>query len=150
MGGARRRSHSMAGFHIPISVGWRPARAGRGGSAWPFQFSISLAGKFAIAEAADQVIVDQSSPLHERVADRRSDKICPALDQVLWPVAQSAAELLVQGSLERIRECPGQGTCGWLFLDLSKNASRRWCDMRVCGNRAKARRHYARTLPPAE
>ena len=66
------------------------------------------------------------------------------LDQVLWPVAWSAAELLVQGPLERIRECPGQDTCGWLFLDLSKNASRRWCDMRVCGNRAKARRHYAR------
>jgi predicted RNA-binding Zn ribbon-like protein len=67
-----------------------------------------------------------------------------ALDQVLWPVAWSAAELLVHGPLDRMRECPGQGNCGWLFLDLSKNASRRWCDMRVCGNRAKARRHYAR------
>jgi predicted RNA-binding Zn ribbon-like protein len=77
------------------------------------------------------------------------DQAGAGLDRVLWPVAQSAAELLVQGPLERIRECPGQGTCGWLFLDLSKNASRRWCDMRVCGNRAKARRHYARTLPPA-
>jgi predicted RNA-binding Zn ribbon-like protein len=73
-----------------------------------------------------------------------------ALDQVLWPVAWSAAELLVEGPLERIRECPGQDTCGWLFLDLSKNASRRWCDMRVCGNRAKARRHYERTLAPAK
>jgi predicted RNA-binding Zn ribbon-like protein len=67
-----------------------------------------------------------------------------ALDQVLWPVAWSAEELLTHGPLDRIRECPGQGNCGWLFLDLSKNASRRWCDMRVCGNRAKARRHYAR------
>ena len=67
-----------------------------------------------------------------------------ALDQVLWPVAWSAAELLTHGPLDRIRECPGQGNCGWLFLDLSKNASRRWCDMRACGNRAKARRHYAR------
>ncbi|MFY9929055.1 MAG: ABATE domain-containing protein [Streptosporangiaceae bacterium] len=68
----------------------------------------------------------------------------PRLDQVLWPVSWSAADLLVQGPLERIRECPGQDNCGWLFLDLTKNASRRWCDMRVCGNRAKARRHYAR------
>ena len=67
-----------------------------------------------------------------------------ALDQVLWAVAWSAAELALHGPLDRIRECPGQGNCGWLFLDLSKNASRRWCDMRVCGNRAKARRHYAR------
>jgi predicted RNA-binding Zn ribbon-like protein len=68
----------------------------------------------------------------------------PALDRVLWPVSWSAAELLTHGPLDRIRECPGQGNCGWLFLDLSKNASRRWCDMRVCGNRAKARRHHAR------
>ena len=77
------------------------------------------------------------------------DQARPGLDRVLWPVAWSAAELLVQGPLERIRECPGQDTCGWLFLDVSKNASRRWCDMRVCGNRAKARRHYERTLTPA-
>jgi predicted RNA-binding Zn ribbon-like protein len=76
---------------------------------------------------------------------REWERDSPALDQALWPVAWSAAELLVQGPLERIRECAGQGTCGWLFLDLSKNASRRWCDMRVCGNRAKARRHYARS-----
>ena len=77
------------------------------------------------------------------------DQAGSGLDRVLWPVAWSAAELLMQGPLERIRECPGQDTCGWLFLDLSKNASRRWCDMRVCGNRAKARRHYERTLTPA-
>jgi predicted RNA-binding Zn ribbon-like protein len=77
------------------------------------------------------------------------DQASSGLDRVLWPVAWSAAELLAQGPLERIRECPGQDTCGWLFLDLSKNASRRWCDMRVCGNRAKARRHYERTLAPA-
>jgi predicted RNA-binding Zn ribbon-like protein len=77
------------------------------------------------------------------------DQARSGLDRVLWPVAWSAAELLVRGPLERIRECPGQDTCGWLFLDVSKNASRRWCDMRVCGNRAKARRHYERTLAPA-
>jgi predicted RNA-binding Zn ribbon-like protein len=69
----------------------------------------------------------------------------PALDQVLWPVVWSAADLLARGPLHRIRECPGAGNCGWLFLDLSKNASRRWCDMRSCGNRAKVRRHYARS-----
>jgi hypothetical protein len=69
----------------------------------------------------------------------------PGLDRVLWPVAWSAAGLLVRGPLERIRERPGDGNCGWLFLDLSKNASRRWCEMRSCGNRAKARRHYAQT-----
>lgn len=64
-------------------------------------------------------------------------------DQMLRPVARSAAALLTSQSLDRVRECGGEG-CGWLFLDLSKNRSRRWCDMSDCGNRAKARRFYAR------
>ncbi len=66
-----------------------------------------------------------------------------ALDRMLWPVARSAADLLTDGELDRVRECAND-TCGWLFLDLSRNRSRRWCDMRDCGNRIKARRHYQR------
>ncbi|MGE5584001.1 MAG: CGNR zinc finger domain-containing protein [Bacillota bacterium] len=66
------------------------------------------------------------------------------LDRMLWPVVWSAAELLVSGDLERVRECPGDG-CGWLFLDTSRNRTRKWCSMDSCGNRAKARRHYRRT-----
>jgi len=67
-----------------------------------------------------------------------------ALDCVLWPVARSAADLLTEGPLGAIRRCEGRG-CGWLFLDTSRNRTRRWCDMRICGNRAKARRHHERT-----
>ena len=66
-----------------------------------------------------------------------------ALDRMMWPIAHEAAELLTASELERVRECPGQN-CGWLFLDMSKNRSRRWCSMEVCGNAAKARRHYQR------
>jgi predicted RNA-binding Zn ribbon-like protein len=66
-----------------------------------------------------------------------------ALDFVLWHVAQSAAELLVEGERERIRQCAGD-PCGWLFYDTSRNRSRRWCNMEGCGNRAKARRYYER------
>jgi predicted RNA-binding Zn ribbon-like protein len=66
-----------------------------------------------------------------------------ALDRMLWPVARSAADLLTGGELNRVRECAND-PCGWLFLDLSRNRSRRWCDMRDCGNRIKARRHYQR------
>jgi predicted RNA-binding Zn ribbon-like protein len=65
------------------------------------------------------------------------------LDQILWPVARSAAELLTDDSLARVRECDA-GNCAWLFLDTSRNRSRRWCDMTVCGNREKAQRHYRR------
>ena len=68
-----------------------------------------------------------------------------AADRPLWSVVRSAAELLTSDALGRVRECPGEsGKCGWLFLDTTKNATRRWCSMGGCGNRAKARRHYAR------
>jgi predicted RNA-binding Zn ribbon-like protein len=61
------------------------------------------------------------------------------LDRVLWPVTRSAAELLTQDDLSRLRQCSGED-CGWVFLDTSRNRGRRWCDMRDCGNRAKVRR----------
>jgi len=61
----------------------------------------------------------------------------------LRPIARSAAELLTSDDLARVRECDG-ATCTWLFLDQSRNRSRRWCSMESCGNRAKARRHYHR------
>jgi predicted RNA-binding Zn ribbon-like protein len=68
----------------------------------------------------------------------------PQLDSVLWPIVRSASELLTSNDdLKRVREC-GAGTCRWLFVDHSKNHSRRWCDMRVCGNRIKARKFYRR------
>jgi predicted RNA-binding Zn ribbon-like protein len=66
------------------------------------------------------------------------------LDSILWPVARSAAELLTSDELEHVRRCASE-TCAWLFLDKTKNHRRRWCEMRTCGNRDKARRYYQRT-----
>jgi predicted RNA-binding Zn ribbon-like protein len=65
------------------------------------------------------------------------------LDRVAWWVARSAAELLTSKQLTGVRECAGYD-CGRLFMDGTKNRSRRWCDMATCGNRAKGRRHYER------
>ena len=65
------------------------------------------------------------------------------LDRVAWWVARSAAELLTSKELTSVRECAGYD-CGRLFMDGTKNRSRRWCDMASCGNRAKGRRHYER------
>lgn len=62
------------------------------------------------------------------------------LDRVLWPIVRSAAETLVSGELARVRMCQGEH-CGWLFIDRSKNRSRRWCDMQDCGNVEKVRRY---------
>lgn len=65
------------------------------------------------------------------------------LDQVIWSVAWSAAELLSSERLALVHECAGED-CSWLFLDTTRNHSRRWCDMKGCGNRAKARAFYRR------
>ncbi len=69
-----------------------------------------------------------------------------AMDSMLWPVAKSAAELLTSEEAGRIRVCEGilAEECDWLFIDETRNGSRRWCSMSDCGNRAKARRHYQR------
>jgi predicted RNA-binding Zn ribbon-like protein len=53
--------------------------------------------------------------------------------------ARSALKLIASPDTERLKICPN---CEWLFIDRSKNRSRTWCDMAVCGNRAKARLHY--------
>jgi predicted RNA-binding Zn ribbon-like protein len=65
------------------------------------------------------------------------------LDRPLWPVVRAFAEWLVGGGAREARQCAAP-ECGWLFLDASRNHSRRWCRMSDCGNRAKARRRYQR------
>ena len=65
------------------------------------------------------------------------------LDLAVWVIAHSAAELLVSSAITHVHACASQ-TCRWLFLDTSKNHSRRWCDMAICGNRMKARRFQRR------
>jgi predicted RNA-binding Zn ribbon-like protein len=64
-----------------------------------------------------------------------------AFDALLWPIIDSAGELLLSKELGQVKECPG---CGWLFLDTSKNQSRRWCSMNTCGARDKMRRYHKR------
>ena len=60
-------------------------------------------------------------------------------------IAASALSLVAdQRELSRLKMCPGE-SCGWLFIDETKNARRKWCSMETCGNRAKAMRHYNRS-----
>jgi predicted RNA-binding Zn ribbon-like protein len=67
-----------------------------------------------------------------------------ALAQPLWSVVRSAADLLTSNELHRVGQCADDRGCGWLFLDTSRNHTRRWCSIEDCGNRAKAQRHYER------
>jgi predicted RNA-binding Zn ribbon-like protein len=66
-----------------------------------------------------------------------------ALDYIVWPVVRAAADLLTSDTLSMLRICAADD-CQWLFIDTSKNQTRRWCNMKSCGNRAKARRHIER------
>lgn len=65
------------------------------------------------------------------------------LELPLWPIIRSAGEVLVSAPLDRLKTCAGVH-CGWLFLDETRNGKRRWCEMDVCGSRAKMRRFRAR------
>ena len=69
---------------------------------------------------------------------------------VLWTVALSAANLLTSDKISRVRVCEDDRGCGALFIDMSKNHSRRWCSMESCGNRAKAQRHYSKLKAEGE
>ena len=60
---------------------------------------------------------------------------------ILYAVVQSAAGLLATVSDQRLQQCSGKH-CTWLFIDSSKNGSRRWCEMQRCGSREKSRRYY--------
>jgi predicted RNA-binding Zn ribbon-like protein len=68
-----------------------------------------------------------------------SDPVAEALARLVEPVA----ELVAGGRTERLRVCASE-TCRWVFYDVSRAGKRVWCDMRTCGNRAKARRHRER------
>ena len=61
------------------------------------------------------------------------------LDPVIRPVTRAAVDLLTSDELTRVRRC-ADDECAWLFLDTTRSGTRRWCDMRVCGNRNKVRR----------
>ena len=61
------------------------------------------------------------------------------LDRVVWEISRAAVRLVVSPRLARVRACAASD-CGWWFLDDTKNRSRRWCDMKLCGNREKLRR----------
>jgi predicted RNA-binding Zn ribbon-like protein len=94
---------------------------------------------------------------HRRLSWNRSTKRSPAppgagwvwarsetdLALPVWMLAQAGSELMTSPALDLLRAC-GSETCRWVFLDTSKNHTRRWCDMKICGNRMKARRFHAR------
>jgi predicted RNA-binding Zn ribbon-like protein len=89
---------------------------------------------------AQQELVETNSP--QLAWDWRSSSTTEA-ELPVWILSLQTSALLTSAAMSRLRSCQTE-TCRWLFLDTSKNHSRRWCDMKVCGNRMKARRFQAR------
>jgi predicted RNA-binding Zn ribbon-like protein len=78
------------------------------------------------------------------VKSGRSFKLSIDVNDLEYPIGrvlESAMELLTSKEVGRLRQC-ASSTCDWLFIDRSKNRSRRWCDMQICGSRLKSRRYY--------
>jgi predicted RNA-binding Zn ribbon-like protein len=63
------------------------------------------------------------------------------LNVVGWRLADAAVTLLTSDAMGVVKSCP---RCGWFFLDTSKNRSRRWCSMQMCGSTTKSQRYYYR------
>jgi predicted RNA-binding Zn ribbon-like protein len=63
------------------------------------------------------------------------------LTDPLRPIVHAAVELLSDGPLDRLKTC---GNCRWIFLDQSRNRSRRWCSMEECGTQMKRARYVER------
>ncbi len=112
------------------------------------------AGRPAPREAMDRIAAVHAhclsrarlAPFEGRFAWAWSTRAAPVA-AVLGPISLSAMTTLLQADLTRIKQCQGE-KCGWLFLDTTKNKSRRWCEMEVCGNRAKQKRLAERTRKP--
>nr|WP_256979370.1 ABATE domain-containing protein [Burkholderia sp. AU33423] len=97
---------------------------------------LALLGGF-LAEAASRVALARIDGGYAwRIGEGRA-----TLAGLLSPVLWSAIDLLGGARLAKVKRCANDA-CQWLFIDDSKNGSRRWCSMSSCGNRAKAYRHY--------
>lgn len=88
---------------------------------------------------------DDCGPLFAAIG-RANPGVDPRKRPLSELVAVSALAILSDvREMGRLKMCPGHD-CGWLFVDETRNARRKWCTMETCGNRAKAARHYQRTV----
>ena len=107
-----------------------------------------LSADLAEAARATRLMVATRTPRSHQVPVIRRITAKNAGDALLrLRIVEAAVALLVSDAMLKVKSCP---TCGWLFLDVSKNRSRRWCSMDTCGAVAKARRYYRRLKERAD
>ena len=125
----------------------------RGGGAAPADLDALADGAVGAWRGARLVAPDHRAA--GTAAARHAWRFPPAADgtdALLAAVLRSAAEVLTRRDPARLKACPGEA-CGWVFLDATKNGGRVWCEMEVCGARAKLRkraraRRLGRGAPP--
>ena len=116
----------------------RVADAAAAGRPLPRTALAAVNGLLARGAAVDRVVAGRP----DGFATRRDLRIREPAD-LLVPIAEAAADLVCHADLRRIRRC-AHPACVLYFLDGTKNGTRRWCDMRTCGNRANAAAYYRR------
>jgi predicted RNA-binding Zn ribbon-like protein len=93
---------------------------------------------------------DAARDVELRMSGDRLKRVIPVdkagVATLRWRLVETAITLLTSDELARVGACP---TCGWFFLDTTRNRSRRWCSMAMCGSVSKSHRYYWRTRAPA-
>ncbi|UOQ43738.1 CGNR zinc finger domain-containing protein [Halobacillus salinarum] len=87
------------------------------------------------ANSSLEIRIDKSGDIVEGYSTNRD------LESLLYPVVHSFKNLLESNHIKKVKQCSSDA-CNWLFIDNTKNKSKQWCTMDVCGNREKAKRHY--------
>lgn len=113
-------------------------------------FGAAIDSETAAADDLEALARDAADAArHTTLRASRGGRITRAIDPetagaatLRWRVVDAAVSLLTSQRLERLKSCP---SCGWFFLDTTKNHSRRWCSMDMCGSVMKARAYYHRT-----
>lgn len=123
---AKEFREALNGLALAIDAGRQPAPA-----------VLATIGQCLAAAYANGRLVPHEGAL-QWIAGAEDD-----LDRIVWEVGRAAGRLVLSPRLARTRACAADD-CGWWFVDDTKNRSRRWCDMKICGNRDKVRRFRSR------
>jgi predicted RNA-binding Zn ribbon-like protein len=134
----RETLHTIFAPIAPIANGARGSHGGHGGPTMKRDALAALNAMLPRLLVRSRLETATEGLVYHWTFDSGDDPF----DRIIWTVAQSAIDLLTSGDLGHVHQCALE-TCGWLFLDVSKNKTRRWCAMKLCGNKSKVRQHRA-------